>query len=193
MLLSGCAKNPFSTRGTEPPLGSGGTWDTPQSPEIVLKNLLTAYNEHSERFIFNFELCLSDSFKFSSPEDSIDAIANGNPGLFAGWDKAVEVGTATNIFGTFSASDTLNLYLALTRSPDHNDLVEDSLATLYRNYIVTIVMTHSGVPDTTIAAGLATFHLVQESLNWWTILWWEDLPITSGAYDWGDLKAEYRR
>jgi hypothetical protein len=185
----GCAKNPFLTRGSEPPLGSGGTWETPATPEMALQNLLFAYNE---RVISNYELCFSDSFVFSSPEDSIDAVNNGRPDLFADWDKRAEVATATNIFRTFSGSDTMSLYLTLALSPDNNDLVEDSLATLYRNYLVTIVQVHAGTPDTVVAQGLATFHLWQEGLNWWTIWWWEDLPALSGALDWGDFKAGYR-
>ncbi len=190
LLLSGCAKSPFSTRGTEPPIGSGGTWETPHSPDLVITNLFNSYNE---RIISNYQLCFSDSFAFSSPEDSIDAVNNGRPDLFVDWDKQTEVAAATNIFTTFSSSDTMKLYLFLFPAPDHNDLVEDSLAVLYRNYTVLVVMTHAGVPDTATAAGLATFHLSQEALNWWTIRWWEDLPARSGSPDWADFKAEYRR
>ncbi len=185
----GCAKNPFSTRGSEPPLGSSGTWETPAKPEMALQNLLFAYNE---RVISNYESCFSDSFLFSSPEDSIDAVNNGRPDLFAGWDKQIEIASATNIFRTFTGSDTMSLYLTLLPSHDNPDLVEESLAILYRNYTVTIVQIHAGVPDTARAEGLATFHLWQEGLNWWMIRWWEDLPTPPGAYDWGDFKAEYR-
>jgi hypothetical protein len=184
-----CAKNPFSTRPSEPPLGAGGTWETPASPEMVLQNLLFAYNE---RVISNYELCFSDSFLFSSPEDSIDAVNNGRPDLFADWNMQVEVAAANNIFRIFSGSDTMSLYLTLSRSTEINDQVEDTLATMYRNYVITIVEVHGAVPDTIRAEGLATFHLWQEGLNWWTIRWWEDLPARTGELDWGDFKAEYR-
>jgi hypothetical protein len=189
LFLLGCAKSPFSTRDTEPPLGSGGTWETPHSPELVITNLFNAYNE---RIISNYQLCFSDSFVFSSPEDSIDAVNNGRPDLFIDWGKQTEVSTATNIFTTFSNSDTMKLFLFLFPASDHNDLLEDSLAVIYRNYSVLVIMTHAGVPDTSTASGLATFHLSQEALNWWTIRWWEDLPAHSGALDWADFKAEYR-
>jgi hypothetical protein len=185
-----CAKNPFSTRATEPPLGSGGTWETPQLPEIVVQNLRSAYNE---QFISNYELCFSDSFLFSAPEDSIDAISHGRPELFVNWNKAVEIGTATNIFSTFSGSDTLSLFLNLTRSSELNDLIEDSAAVLYRDYDLRIISGQAGQTDTITAIGHATFHLAQEQLNWWIIRGWEDRPDVSGEYDWGDFKAEYRR
>lgn len=186
--LVSCAKDPFSTRHSEPPLGSAGTWETPQTPEVVVGNLWHAYNE---RNISNYQLCFSDSFIFSAPEDSIDAVNAGRPELFANWNKQVEIASATNIFTTFSGNDTMAYYLTLTRSPDH-DIVEDSTATLYRNYVLTVVLTGGDQPDTVEAAGLATFHLNQEQLNWWVIGWWEDLPAQTAHYDWGDFKAEYK-
>jgi hypothetical protein len=111
--------------------------------------------------------------------------------LFANWNKQVEVTSATNIFTTFSGTDTVAYFLSLTPSPDRNDIIEDSSATLYRDYALTIVVT-GAQPDTLVAAGQATYHLNQELLNWWVIDWWEDLPIPPGHYDWGDFKAEYR-
>lgn len=190
VIFGACAKDPFSTRPTEPPLGSSGTWETPQSPEVVVRNLLFAYNE---RIISNYQLCFSDSFAFSAPGDSIDAVNNGRPDLFADWDKNVEIAGATNIFQSFSSSDTMNYFLALSSSPEHADLIEDTAAVLYRNYSLKIVSIHAGTPDTLTVVGLATYHLRLEQLNWWTIRWWEDLPVNSEEYSWGDFKAEYRR
>jgi len=188
VLMLACAKNPFSTRDTQPPLGSGGTWETPHSPEVAVRNLLFAYNE---MVISNYQLCFSEAFVFSAPEDSIDAVNNGRPDLFADWDKMTEIGTATNIFSTFSSTDSLSLLLTLSFSSP--DLVEDSIAILYRNYTLRILSGHGGEVDTLIAGGQATFHLAQEQLNWWTIGWWEDKPIQAGLYDWADFKAGYRR
>ena len=190
LTFIGCAKNPFSTRTGEPPLGAGGTWDTPQSPEVTIRNLLFAYNE---KVISNYQLCLSDSFYFSAPEDSIDAVNNGRGDLFSDWNQSVELSTATVIFRNFTGSDTMNMYLTLGPSIEHVDEVEDSTATLYRNYDLLIVKVLAGIPDSVTASGLATFHLTQEQLNWWTIRWWEDLPSGAGIYSWGDFKAEYRR
>jgi hypothetical protein len=189
LAISGCAKNPFSTRTSEPPVGAGGTWDTPQLPEVAIRNLLFSYNE---KVISNYELCLSDSFRFSAPEDSIDAINNGRGDLFAGWGKNTDVASATIIFRNFTGSDTFSMFLTLWQQPGTNDILGDSTAVLYRNYNLLIVKVSAGVPDSNNASGTATFHLIQEQLNWWTIIWWEDLPSGSG-YSWGDFKAEYRR
>lgn len=190
LLVASCTKNPFSTRGTEDPYGSAGTWETPQTPETALNNLLFAYNE---MIISNYQLCLADSFLFSSPEDSIDAVNDGRGDLFRNWDKSVEVGVTENIFSTVSVADSLSLFLSLVPSIDYVDIVEDTSAVLYRSYNLTLIRSDSMSSDTISAKGLATFHLFQEQLNWWSIYLWEDLPAVSGQTDWGDIKAEYRR
>ncbi len=190
ILMAACAKNPFSTRGTQDPYGSAGTWETPQSPGVTVQNLLFAYNE---MVISNYQLCFSESFLFSSPEDSIDAVNDGRGGLFVDWDKQVEVGVANNIFSTYSAADTLDLFLTLTSAEDYVDIIGDTSAVLYRNYNLVLITITADSADTVIAEGLATFHLYQEQLNWWTIYLWEDIPAVSGEIDWGDIKAEYRR
>jgi hypothetical protein len=190
LLVVSCAKNPFSTRGTEDPYGSAGTWETPQTPETALRNFLFAYNE---RIISNYQLCLADSFSFSSPEDSIDAVNDGRDDLFENWNKQVEIGVTENIFSTVSSADSLEMYLSLAPSMEYVDIVEDTSAVLYRSYNLTMIASDSVAADTVSAAGLATFHLFQEQLNWWSIYLWEDLPAVSGETDWGDIKAEYRR
>lgn len=190
ILMTACAKNPFSTRDTEDPYGSAGTWETPQSPAVALQNLFFAYNE---MVISNYQLCFSDSFLFSSPEDSIDAVNDGRGDLFVDWNKQVEVGVANNIFSTFSAADTLDLFLTLTSAEDYIDVIEDTSAVLYRSYSLVLINAAAGSADTVSARGLASFHLYQEQLNWWTIYLWQDIPAVSGETDWGDIKAEYRR
>lgn len=190
VTLIGCAKNPFSTRGTEDPYGSAGTWETPQSPEAALRNLISAYNE---LIISNYQLCFSDSFAFSSPEDSIDAVNDGQGDLFADWDKSVEISAAANLFSTYSANDSLDIYLILSQASEYSDVIEDTSAVMYRTYNLVLVAASGSDADTIRADGLATFILKQEQLNWWTITWWGDIPARSGETDWGDIKAAYRR
>jgi hypothetical protein len=189
-IVFACAKNPFSTRGTEDPYGSAGTWETPQTPETAVRNLLYAYNE---MIISNYGLCFSDSFRFSSPEDSIDAVNDGRGDLFADWHKSVEISTAANLFSTFSSSDSMNLLLTMVPATEYADIIEDTSAVIYRTYNLVLITVQETNADTIHAAGLATFQLGQEQLNWWTINLWSDIPANSGETDWGDIKAEYRR
>lgn len=188
LCLPGC-KNPFKTRKSPPPIITEGTWDTPYCPEIVIQNLLHAYNE---KIIGNFILCLGDSFRFSAPEDSIDAFNQGRPELFATWDKSTEVNVTNSIFTTFRQNvDSISYVLsfALTSVPDD---VSDTVAVLLRNYQLFIFNLESAPPETTLAKGTATFYMRRTSLNWWSIYFWSDIPNVPGGYDWGDFKAEFK-
>lgn len=188
VAVSGCIKNPFSTRDSQQPVGTSGTWETPASSETVIRNLMFAYNE---KIIQNFQSCLAENFVFSAPEDSIEAEAQGNGYIYYNWNKKVEVSTTENIFSTFSAGGN-HLDLILIESTDYPDSIGDTTAVLYRDYTL-IIRNDSLSPDTTVAEGLATFRLNQTLFNWWSIYFWQDLPSPLSKYSWGDFKAEYRR
>ncbi|UCC79945.1 MAG: hypothetical protein JSW64_00900 [Candidatus Zixiibacteriota bacterium] len=185
LLWGGCFKDPISTRDTQDPYGSSGTWETPQSPEVAVNNLLFAYNE---MIISNYQLCFSDSFIYSSPEDSIDAVNDGRGDLFANWNRSVEISVTNNIFSTYSNDDSSNLILALGVSNEYSDQIEDSTAILHRDYDLVVITSNE---DTALYSGRAVFHLSEEQLNWWTIYLWEDVPVDVGD-DWGDFKALFR-
>jgi hypothetical protein len=187
--VSGC-KNPFKTRGSPPPELREGTWETPALPETVIDNLLNAYRE---RIIDNFAECLSDSFRFSAPEDSIDAVNYGLPWLFEGWDREVEIRVTDNIFKTalqHSDSSDYDLYLHLT-SPNQDE-ENDTLAVVYRDYELFVYDLKTFPPETTLAKGTAAFYMRQSSLNWWSIYFWTDIPVP-GEDDWADFKAAFRQ
>lgn len=185
--FQGC-KNPFKTRKSPPPVITEGTWDTPFRPEIVIQNLMHAYNE---KVIGNFILCLSDSFRFSAPEDSVKAVQENREELFANWDKSTEVSVTTSIFSTFRQNvDSISFTLSFNPVPPVPDEVGDTIAILLRDYQLFIYDLKSAPPET--AQGTATFRMRQTSLNWWSIYFWSDIPDVSGGYDWGDFKAEFR-
>lgn len=188
VLIAGCFKDPVSTRNTEDPYGSSGTWETPQSPEVTINNLLYAYNE---KIISNYQLCFSESFRYSSPEDSIDAVNDGRGDLFVDWNRSVEIAVTNNIFATYSNDTLSNLVLTMSPSEDYVDQVEDSTAILYRSYDLVIITSSEDTSFTTTYSGRAVFHLLQEQLNWWTISLWEDVADGTGD-DWGDFKALFR-
>ncbi len=188
VAVSGCLKNPFDTRGGQQPAGATGSWETPATPEVMITNLMYAYNEKN---IQNYQDCFDSGFVFSAFEDSIEAEAQGNGYLFQFWDKAVEITTTENIFTTFSQNGNY-LDLTMSISSDNPDNIGDTLAVLYRNYTLTIIKSDSLQIDTTEAEGLASFTLNQSSLNLWTIYLWEEIPSGRSGYDWGDFKAEYR-
>lgn len=190
ICLFGC-KNPFKTRKSPEPKTREGTWDTPFLPETVVRNLLNAYNE---KVIGNFILCLSDTFRFSAPEDSLKAIQDNREELFANWDKSTEVSVTTSIFTIFRQNiDSISYLLLFDPDPPIADDIGDTTAVLLREYELFIFDLKSDPPETTLARGTATFCMKETSLNWWSIYFWSDFPEVSGGYDWGDFKAEFRQ
>ncbi len=187
--ISGC-KNPFKTRHSPPPVISEGTWETPAQPKIVIQNLFYAYNE---KIIGNFIQCLCDSFRFSAPEDSIDAVNKGLPELFAGWDRSAEISVTTSIFNTTRQNPDSFDYVVSFLSTHPPDEVGDTLAVLSRNYELFIYDLKATSPETTLAKGTATFCMRQTSLNWWSIYFWSDIPAETGKDDWADFKAQFRQ
>lgn len=189
LIIGGCLKNPFATRHSESPVGVTGTWETPATPETAIRNLLYACNE---KVIQNYQSCLNDNFVFSAPEDSIRAESQGSGTLYHNWDKNTEILTAQNLFSTFSASG-YQLFLSMLESADNPDSIGDTIAVIYREYVIRMVVGDSIGVDTTIAEGLATFRLNQAQFGFWNIFFWRDLPDTVGGYDWGQIKATYRQ
>ena len=189
LIIAGCLKNPFDSREGDDPAGSSGTWETPATPEMVLTNLVFAYNETN---IQNYQLCFADSFVFSASEDSIEAEAEGNGHLFRYWDKAVEISATENLFSTITAENN-RMTLTLSPSPDIADsVIGDSAAVLYRNYTLRVVTIDSENVDTTIIEGLASFSSSRTIFNWWSIYYWKEMPYPGTDISWAEFKAEYR-
>lgn len=188
ILVSGCLKNPFNSRQSQDPAGSTGTWETPATPEVVLLNLLFAYNEMN---IQNYQLCFADDYVFSASQDSIEAEAEGNGYLFRLWDKSVEVSATENMFVHFSVENR-SLDLILSQSTDYPDSIGDSLAVLYRDYIIRIIEIDSLQADTVRIEGLVSFSTSRTLFNWWSIYQWNEIPTSGDSYRWADFKAEYR-
>jgi hypothetical protein len=187
MIYSGCGKNPFTTRNAQEPAGSSGTWETPATPEAVLTNILYAYNEMN---IENYQLCFDDNFRFSATEDSIEAAAQGNDYLYHFWDLAVEVSVTQNIFASLEAEHK-TMFLTFAMSTDYPDSIGDSLAVIYRNYVITTIVPDSIAADT-VAAGLASFAASRTLFNWWSVYLWSEIPTSGNNPRWADFKAEHR-
>jgi hypothetical protein len=190
LCIFGC-KNPFRTRESPPPIISEGTWETPSQPEIVIQNLLYSYNE---RIIGNFIQCLADSFRFSAPEDSLDAVNQGRTDLFADWDRSVELSVTTRIFDiSRQYPDSISYVLSFKLTPPVPDDIGDSIATLSREYELLTISGRSAPPESTLAKGLATFWMRETSLNWWSIYLWKDIAAVANTEDWADFKAQFRQ
>lgn len=176
LVICGCGKDPFSTRSSEDPLSTGGTYTEPVSADIAVDNLFFAYNE---RNIGNFTRGLADEFVFTFDFLNID-----QPSGATEWEGAEESRVANNIFG---AMDTLILNWSVSQT----DIEDDSSAIYYRTYEI-FTITAASPPETTSYTGESVFYLnVTESARW-EINRWEDRHGTGSQFSWADLKSRYR-
>ena len=185
LVFCGC-KNPFKTRSSPEPTGPRGTFYPPTTPETVVDlNLKNAYNE---KIIDNYLLCFSDSFIFSAPEDSLEAIADNRPELFWNWDLTVEKKVTFAIFNEYT-SGLKRSVLILGKDPDQQDIKEDTTAILYRRYWLYLYDNNIQIG---IYNGNSAFYLKESSYEHWTIYSWVDRPLLTDEDDWADFKAQFR-
>jgi len=175
-LGGGCGKNPFSTRPSEDPLSTGGTYTDPVSADIALDNLFYAYNE---RNLGNFTRGLADNFTFT-----FDFLNITQPVGTTGWEETEESRIADNIF---RAADTLILNWSVSQT----DIEDDSSATYYRLYEITVI-TGGSPAETTVYLGESVFYLNVTEAARWVINRWDDRHRTAEQYSWADLKSRYR-
>lgn len=100
--------------------------------------------------------------------------------------------TAQNIFSTYNAPGR-RLDLIMAESSSNPDSIGDTVAVVYREYTLRVVLADSLGADTTIMTGLASFRLNQAMLSFWTINLWKDIPDRPEAESWGKFKASFRR
>lgn len=187
LIFSGC-KNPFKTRSSEAPSGPRGTWNPPTIPETVIQNLYYAY---TEKIIDNYIMCFSDSFVFSAPEDSTEAIGLNQPERFWNWNLAVERNVTFGLFNQYGSSSK-RYVLILDKNPDQPDVTGDTSATLYRNYRIYLYDYDQAEPLVGVVEGSSTFNLRQSSYEFWNIYFWVDRPLVAGEYDWAKFKSQFR-
>ena len=187
LIFSGC-KNPFKTRSSAAPTGPRGTWNPPTTPETVIQNL---YNAYTEKIIDNYVMCFSDSFVFSAPEDSIEAIGQNQPERFWNWNLAVERNVTFGVFNLYSSSSK-RYVLILDKNPDQPDVKGDTNAILYRNYLIYLYDYDKAEPLVGVVRGSSTFYLRQSAYDFWIIYFWVDRPLLTGEYDWAKFKSQFR-
>ncbi|MDH4222610.1 MAG: hypothetical protein OEV55_03615 [candidate division Zixibacteria bacterium] len=188
IIFCGC-KNPFKTRNSPEPTGPRGTWYPPTTPETVVD--LNLRNTYEEKIIDNYLLCFSDSFSFSAPEDSLEAIADNRPELFWNWDLAVERNVTFAIFNQYM-SGSLRFVLVMEKDPDQPDIKGDTTAILYRNYLLYLYDFSQEEPLVGTIKGISAFYLRESSYEHWSIYLWQDRPLVSGEKDWAFFKAGFR-
>lgn len=181
LFVISCAKNPFSTRDSEPPTAEAGTFITPTTPQIVLENLRLCY---SELVIGNFVQSLDSNFLFR-----YDFIQGAQPD--SGWGFKQELNLTEKMFNDFGATRSeRSLRVTFVAQPEQPDIILDSTATLVRSYTV-IIADSSGLTSSSYE-GVARFEMIESSFNFWAIRGWSDLHLNLDIRSWAELKNAYR-
>lgn len=181
LALASCAKNPFATRDSEEPTVKAGTFIPPTTPQIVLENLRLSY---SELVISNFIQCLDSAFAFGF--DFIQG-AQGD----SSWRYASEIRLTEKLFNDFNTAKTSrSIKIVFATQAGQTDVVLDSVATLVRSYVLTVIDS----ANTTLKTyqGVAQFALAEGAFNFWTLVGWKDLHLNLATRSWADFKNEYR-
>ena len=181
LFVASCAKNPFSTRDSEPPTAAAGTFITPTTPQIVLENLRLCY---FELVIGNFVQSLDSEFVFK-----YDFL----PGAQAdsGWGFKQELNLTEKMFNDFSATKSeRSLRVSFVAQPEQPDIILDSAATLVRSY--TVVVADSSGRISSSYQGVARFEMIESTFNFWAIRSWSDLHLDLDTLSWAELKNAYR-
>jgi hypothetical protein len=181
LLVVSCAKNPFSTRDSEPPTAQAGTFITPTTPQIVLENLRFCY---SELVIGNFAQSLDSDFVFK-----YDFLQGAQAD--SGWGFKQELNLTEKMFNDFSATKSeRSLRVTFIAQSEQPDIILDSTATLVRSY--TVIVADSSGQVSSSYQGVARFEMIESAFNFWAIRSWSDLHLNLIAPSWADLKNAYR-
>lgn len=179
-LAASCAKDPFSTRRPNRPTGEQGTYKTPVDPQIALDTNL--YYAMIERNAGHYSQTLADTFIYT-----FDFVLIGPPDSALRWDRIEEDRIARNLFAGVTALD-----LTWAPTAGRSDRLEDSIATLYRSYVIDASMSSPGDSTVSVFKGDLTVLLSRNSQGLWWIVRWDDLHLEDGSPSWADLKSRFR-
>jgi hypothetical protein len=147
----------------------------------VLENLRLSY---SELVISNFIQCLDSAFAFK-----FDFIQGARED--SSWGYGSEINLTGKLFSDLQATKaTRSLKIVLSTQSDQPDVILDTVATLVRSYVVSVVDS-SGV-ELKSYRGVARFEMVESAFNFWAIANWRDLHLNLETRSWADFKNEYR-
>lgn len=178
-VMAGCAKDPFSTRQAEDPVGEKGTYITPIDPLIGLENLRYAMIEQN---IGHYRQTYSETLAFT-----FDFLLVDRPDSASGWDAIEENRIAGNLLAD---ADSIALVWDLTEG--RSDRFDDSTAFLYRTYDIAVVRDSGGTAVTNVYQGEFIVRMARDALDLWSIVAWEDLHLSATQPSWADLKSSYR-
>ncbi|MFH0989555.1 MAG: hypothetical protein V1799_06010 [bacterium] len=183
-LVIPTACNIFETREPESPTQSSTQYLPPTEPGLVFTNMATSFKElNSLYYIKSFADSSLSGKSFRFDPDPQAKLKYG--GVFLNWTKQSEQQYFDNMKSRIpsGASASLTFQTLTVQS-----LQSDS-AQYEAGYFLNIQHTSTTIPKE--IKGRAQFFLIADRSRNWTIWRWVDLPTTTGAFSWSDLKGEF--
>ncbi len=184
-VLAGCFLDP---REPDDPTENEVQFDSPVTPQTVLKNMRVALNAKS---VSTYERSLSDSYRFRP--DPSDSLQVANPAIYDNFDKAEERNAWSRIF-----ADTTKARVTVTFRWNPPTGGESTLATepaddgtsgqLFKDLLYEIKFTKTGT--TVTFGGRVDLYLKEDGTGLWSVYLWRDERDAAYATTTGRLRHD---
>lgn len=175
LFLAGCAL--FEPRTPEPPDGDSGSFVQPDTPDLVIQNVISAVGEQRPAA---YRASFSDDFRFVPTAE-----AAARDGFWSSWSRFLEESTFRTLISAAQPGATFVLRLDEAQL----DLAE-SRAIYQARYTLSVPHRRVGVP--TAVAGRLQWVILRGDDGLWAIAEWSD-QVLPGVPSWSDLKAGFFR
>ncbi len=186
MAFSSAACSVFETREPEAPLGNGGMFIVPTTPNIVIENLLEAFNNKDPDNYYN---CFSTEKYVFTP--SVE-VSSRYPSLFSNWQAKNE--RQYIISNCAAIEKESNPYLHFETSSF--DFISADSAILITNYTIFCNIKDKNIPND--YAGKMILTMVPEKSGLWSISSFQDFKnetehdeLDPQKNSWSQLKAYF--
>ena len=174
LTLTGC--DVFSPREPEPPIGDGGSYVQPDTPDQVIENMETAISTLSTS---NYRRLFASNFTFRPTPTAL-----AREQIWSGWGRTEEDRYFTSLASALLPGGSHELDLddaTLSVASESRYIYEAS-------YVLMVQHSRQDVPRA--VSGRLVWVLTQESDGLWYISEWTDQEIEN-SFSWSDLKAAF--
>jgi len=171
----------FTTRDPEEPDTARSNFQVATTPEILIQNLIDAFQDkNAENYIYCF---VDSSFSVKQFSFQPSASAGSQYPFLKNWNLRDEKQYFINLTNSISGSSSI----VLSFTEDEKSIFGDSL-TYFATYGLNIPTSDDQLPK--YYQGKLSFTIVRDSRSQWVITTWQD--VQSGSdYSWSDLKGRY--
>ena len=174
VLNTGC--DVFTPRTPAAPIGEGGTFIQPDTPDLVVDNIRAAIAEMNTA---NYRRSLAEDLVV----EPTAAAAQSDPALWSNWGKTEEVSAFTTMAEAARLSSGHEL-----RFQESSVEVAETRYTLDATYLLIVNHRRASVPDT--VQGRLVWQIEQDTDGLWRLARWTDQSLGTSP-SWSAMKAEF--